>query len=89
MKVRLLLSALLAAAVPALAGAQVGSTTDIITGRVLAPDGRPLANVRVEATSIETQITRSRQTNEKGQYTILFPDGGVSRFRVYGTLATP
>jgi hypothetical protein len=76
MKVRLLVSALLAIALPALAGAQVGSTTDIITGRVFAPDGRPLAGVLIEATSIETQITRTRQTNEKGQYTILFPDGG-------------
>ena len=76
MKVRLVLWALLALALPAAARAQVGSTTDIITGRVFSPDGKPLAGVRVEAMSIETQITRGRETNEKGQYTILFPDGG-------------
>jgi hypothetical protein len=76
MKVRLIACALLALILPAAAGAQVGSTTDIITGRVFSPDGRPLAGVRVEAMSIETQITRGRETNEKGQYTILFPDGG-------------
>src|SRR5687768_9437441 len=62
--------------IPTLAVAQVGSTTDIILGKVTAPDGRPLAGVRVEAMSIETQITRGRETNEKGQYTFLFPDGG-------------
>ena len=61
---------------PIAAGAQVGSATDIIVGRVTTADGRPLAGVRVEATAIETQITRGRATNERGQYTILFPDGG-------------
>ena len=67
--------------VPALATAQVGSTTDIILGRVYSPDGKPLAGARVEVTSIETQITRGRETNDKGQYTILFPDGG-GRYQV-------
>src|SRR5690242_15936770 len=60
------------------ARAQVGSTTDIITGKVTSPDGKPIAGARVDAMSIETGVTRSRTTNEKGQYTILFPDGGGS-----------
>jgi hypothetical protein len=76
MKLRLVWALLVGLAIPASATAQIGSTTDIITGRVLSPDGKPLAGVRVEATSIETQITRTRNTNDKGQYTILFPDGG-------------
>ena len=58
--------------------AQVGSTTDIITGKITAPDGHPLVGARVDATSIETGVTRSRTTNDKGLYTILFPDGGGS-----------
>jgi hypothetical protein len=66
----------LAVVAPAAAGAQVGSSTDIITGTVRGADGQPLAGARVEATSIETGISRSKTTNEKGQYTILFPDGG-------------
>jgi hypothetical protein len=76
--------ALLAAAVvtmlaaPLSAGAQVGSTTDIITGKIMSPDGKPIVGARVDATSIETGVTRSRTTNDKGQYTILFPDGGGS-----------
>src|ERR671931_142119 len=58
--------------------AQVGSTTDIITGKITSPDGKPIVGARVDATSVETGVTRSRTTNDKGQYTILFPDGGGS-----------
>src|SRR5205085_326931 len=63
---------------PRAARAQVGSTTDIITGTITSPDGKPIVGARVDATSIETGVTRSRTTNDKGQYTILFPDGGGS-----------
>src|SRR5881275_2830300 len=60
------------------ARAQVGSTTDIITGKITSPDGKAVVGARVDATSVETGVTRSRTTNDKGQYTILFPDGGGS-----------
>src|SRR5687768_8149269 len=56
--------------------AQVGSTTDIILGRVTGPDSLPLENARVEVTSAESGITRNRLTNAKGQYSLVFPDGG-------------
>ncbi len=62
--------------VPLPAKAQVGSTTDIILGRVTGPDSLPLENARVEVTSAESGITRNRLTNAKGQYSIVFPDGG-------------
>jgi len=58
------------------AGAQVGSTTDIIMGKVLAPDSTPVAGARIEVTSNETGITRRKETNERGEFSILFPDGG-------------
>ncbi|MDQ8154750.1 MAG: carboxypeptidase-like regulatory domain-containing protein, partial [Gemmatimonadota bacterium] len=61
--------------------AQVGSTTDIITGSVRSTDNRPVANARVEVMSVELGTTRVRTTNEKGQYTLLFPDGG-GQYRV-------
>ncbi|MEO5814016.1 MAG: carboxypeptidase regulatory-like domain-containing protein [Gemmatimonadaceae bacterium] len=67
---------LAAAAFPA--QAQVGSTTDIIMGRVTGPDGNPVADARVEVKSVETGITRRKTTNEKGEYSIIFPDGGGS-----------
>lgn len=61
---------------PAGARAQVGSTTDIITGRVLGPDGKPLENVTVAVQSAESGITRTKRTGADGRYTLLFPDGG-------------
>ncbi len=59
---------------PRVAAAQVGSTTDLISGRVTNPAGQPIEGATVTATSIETRTSRSRTTNAKGQYTILFPD---------------
>lgn len=56
--------------------AQLGATTDIITGTVIGPDREPLAGVQVLVTSLETGITRTKTTNARGQYTLLFPDGG-------------
>lgn len=69
--------ALLFVAPPA-ARAQVGSSTDILTGQITGPDGKPLQGVKVEATSIETGVSRNRTTNGEGRFTILFPDGGGS-----------
>lgn len=61
---------------PSAAGAQIGGTTDIITGTITGPGGAPLEGAEVRVTSLETGISRSRTTNDKGQYTLLFPDGG-------------
>lgn len=69
------------AAHSSLAFAQVGSTTDIITGQVTNQQGAPVAGAQVTATSLETGVNRSRQTNAEGRYTILFPDGG-GRYRL-------
>ena len=57
-------------------GAQVGSTTDILTGVVTNTAGAPIPGATVEAKSVETQVTRRTRTNSAGRYTILFPDGG-------------
>src|ERR1700722_4961939 len=61
---------------PGIARAQMGSTTDIITGKVVGPDGAPIVGATVTAPSVDTHISRSRQTNTDGRYTIVFPDGG-------------
>jgi len=37
------------------AAAQVGSATDIITGKVTGPDGEPIADATVEAVTTENQ----------------------------------
>ncbi|HEX7023174.1 MAG TPA: carboxypeptidase regulatory-like domain-containing protein, partial [Gemmatimonadales bacterium] len=56
--------------------AQVGTTTDVLTGVVRDSAGQPVAEAVVEATSLETQITRTTRTDPRGRYTLLFPDGG-------------
>ncbi|HEV2751893.1 MAG TPA: carboxypeptidase regulatory-like domain-containing protein [Gemmatimonadales bacterium] len=66
----------LALTVPRATAAQVGATTDIITGTVTGPDSQPLAGAIVVATSLETRVSRQRTTDVRGHYTIVFPDGG-------------
>jgi hypothetical protein len=76
MKSGYLLITLLAAVTPARAFSQVGSTTDILMGQVAGPDSQAIAGARIEATSVETGITRTKTTGADGRYTIVFPDGG-------------
>ena len=70
------LIAFLALLQPARAFAQVGSTTDILMGRVAGLDSQAVAGARIEATSVESGITRTKTTGPDGRYTIIFPDGG-------------
>ncbi|HEU5218014.1 MAG TPA: carboxypeptidase regulatory-like domain-containing protein, partial [Gemmatimonadales bacterium] len=58
------------------ATAQVGTTTDVLTGVVKDSTGKPIPEAIVEATSLETQVVRTTKTDPRGRYTILFPDGG-------------
>src|SRR5437870_6176843 len=58
------------------AAAQVGTTTDVITGTVTGPDSQPLAGATVQATSVETRVSRQRTTDARGRFTLVFPDGG-------------
>jgi hypothetical protein len=67
---------LLALLGPRAGAAQVGATTDILTGTVTGPDSQPLAGAIVVATSLETRVARQRTTDPQGRYTIVFPDGG-------------
>jgi hypothetical protein len=60
----------------ALAAPVSAQQADVLTGRVLGTDGRPLVGARVEAVSAETEISRSVITDSNGRYMILFPDGG-------------
>ncbi|HZS62112.1 MAG TPA: carboxypeptidase-like regulatory domain-containing protein [Gemmatimonadaceae bacterium] len=75
MSLRLFWIAVLAL-VPSVIRAQVGVTTDIITGQVTSPDGHPVPGVNVRVISAETQIGRNTITNKDGRYTVVFPDGG-------------
>ncbi|HEY0153293.1 MAG TPA: TonB-dependent receptor [Longimicrobium sp.] len=61
---------------PAALAAQVGVTTDLLTGRVTGPGGAPVAGATVEAVSAEGNLRRSTTTRPDGRYTLTFPDGG-------------
>ena len=67
--------------VPSALHAQVGGTTDIITGRVLGPDGRGIAGASIEVVSLETNVRRTTATRPDGRFTLTFPEGG-GRYRV-------
>jgi hypothetical protein len=49
--------------------------TDVIRGKVTGIDGAPLPGVRVTATSIPGNVTRTTQTNNQGNFQIAFPGG--------------
>lgn len=63
--------ALCALALPQRLAAQV----DVIRGKVTSAEGTPLANVRVTATSIPGNVTRTTRTDSKGSFQIAFPGG--------------
>ena len=47
-------------------------------GKVVGENDQPIAGAQLALTSSETGITRRKTTNEKGEFSILFPDGGGS-----------
>jgi hypothetical protein len=49
--------------------------TDVIRGKVLGLDGKGVVAVRVTATSLPGNVTRSALTNGSGAFQIAFPDG--------------
>ena len=51
-------------------------TSDIIRGRVIGPDKKPVENVTVTATSLVDQTSRNSKTNKDGRFTIIFNGGG-------------
>ena len=72
---------LILGAAPSLA-AQVGVTTEIITGTVTDQDGTPIAGATVEVMSLESRVLRSATTDPRGRYRVLFPDGG-GRYQIF------
>lgn len=79
---RLIIGALFLALGSGQALAQIGATTDIITGVVRRAEGNlPLEGAQIEVLSLESNITRRTRTNAQGKYTVLFPDGG-GQYRV-------
>ena len=67
-----LFSALLFSAAPALAGP--------VTGRIVDPDNRPIADARVIASG--GGLLRSELTNARGEFTVVLPDQGRFELRI-------
>ncbi len=77
-KLRLSLHSLLALVVLTLTvtvPARVAAQVDVIRGRVTSVDGAPLPNVRITATSIPGNVTRTTRTDARGGFQIAFPGG--------------
>ncbi|HTD84613.1 MAG TPA: TonB-dependent receptor, partial [Gemmatimonadaceae bacterium] len=67
----LIIGLLVSAAIPRPASAQV----DIIRGQIVGPEGKPLEDAKVTATSLSGNVNRSARTDRNGRYTITFPGG--------------
>lgn len=63
--------ALMTVGLPRTLAAQV----DVIRGKVTSAEGVPLGNVRVTATSIPGNVTRTTRTDSRGSFQIAFPGG--------------
>jgi len=59
-------------ATPIAARAQSGS--EVLRGRVLDPDGKPVAGASIRAIALQSKLERTTKTNDNGVYTILFSD---------------
>ncbi len=54
---------------------QLRAQVDVIRGRVTSVEGQPLEGVRVTATSIPGNVTRTTRTDSRGSFQIAFPGG--------------
>ena len=67
----LIIGLLVSAALARPTSAQV----DIIRGQIMGPEGKPLEDAKVTATSLSGNVNRSARTDRNGRYTITFPGG--------------
>ena len=63
-------------ATPLLRAPLAAQDNDIIRGRVLDAEKKPLENVTVTATSLVDQTSRSSKTGKDGRFSIIFSGGG-------------
>jgi hypothetical protein len=57
------------------AGAAGAQGVDVIRGQVTGPDGGPIENANVTATSVSGGVNRFARTDASGRFTITFPGG--------------
>ena len=76
MSIRRTLALLFVAVLGAAAQLRAQGDNDIIRGRVIGPDKKPVENVTVTATSLVNQTSRNAKTNKDGRFSIIFSGGG-------------
>ena len=70
---RLLFLASAVACTVALRTSTLRAQTDIIRGRITAPDSQPVERARITVTSISGNVSRATQTDKNGRFTVAFP----------------
>ena len=60
--------------------------SDILRGRVLGPDGKPLENVLVAATALETSVTQTARTNKDGRYSMFIANGDGDYMMIFNAI---
>ena len=60
----------------AIAPLRAQGDADILRGRVIGPDKKPIENVTVTATSLVNETSRTVKTNKDGRFSIIFNSGG-------------
>jgi uncharacterized GH25 family protein len=73
-------SLVIAAVVAAVSSPLSAQQVDVIRGQVIGPEGRPIEDARVTATSLSGNVNRSARTDKNGRYTNTFPGGEVDYF---------
>lgn len=66
-----------------LAPLQAQDAADIIRGRVVGVDKKPIENVTVTATSLVNQTSRTAKTGKDGRFSIIFSGGGGDYMMAY------
>src|SRR6478672_12728843 len=59
---------------------------DVIRGQVVGPEGKPLEDAKVTATSLSGNVNRTARTDKNGRYTITFPGGEGDYFVEFSAL---
>jgi hypothetical protein len=60
--------------------------SDILRGRVVGPDRKPIEGVSITATSLVNQTSRTARTDKDGRFTIVFNGGGGDYLMAYALI---
>ncbi len=58
------------------AGAAHAQDVDVLRGKVIGPDSQPVVGASLKFTALATQATRTIRTDVKGQFSMVFQNGG-------------